>query len=181
MFPIFSPTKILDSLILMQIVRDGPLHGYALASLIEEKFGWKPSQTAVYNSLKSMESENKVTSEERIEKGRAQKIYSITEQGRQVFEATQRRMKEHMMKNFSQFFSFVQMVGDIENLEESEAFQKRVQSILENMREISRITLLLLKEAPEETQTIIEDTLASLNKIAAKFDIQSQEEENISS
>jgi DNA-binding PadR family transcriptional regulator len=180
MFPIFSPTKILDSLILMQIVKEGPLHGYALASLIEEKFCWKPSQTAVYNSLKSMESENMVTAEERIEKGRAQKIYSITEQGRQVFEETQRKMKEHMMKNFSQFFSFVQMIGDIENLEESEAFQKRVQSTLENMKEISRITLLLLREAPAETQTIVEETLTSLKKTALKFNIQLQEEENSS-
>ncbi|NPE07945.1 MAG: PadR family transcriptional regulator [Asgard group archaeon] len=64
MFPIFSPTKILDSLILMQILREGPLHGYALSNCIEEKFGWKPSQTAIYNSLKSMENENLVTSEE---------------------------------------------------------------------------------------------------------------------
>ena len=36
MKPIFSPTKMLDSLILMQIVFEGPQHGYALAASIEE-------------------------------------------------------------------------------------------------------------------------------------------------
>jgi len=178
MFPIFSPTKILDSLILMQIVKDGPLHGYALASLIEEKFCWKPSQTAVYNSLKSMESEKLVTVEERIEKGRVQKIYSITKEGRKVFEETHRKLRKQMMKNFSQFFSYVQMLGDIENLEESKAFQKRIQTTLENMKDISRLTLFLLREAPEETEKIIENTLASLRKIALKYDIQLQVEEN---
>ena len=40
--------KVLDSLLLMQIVHKGPSHGYALGADIEEKFGWKPSQTAIY-------------------------------------------------------------------------------------------------------------------------------------
>lgn len=180
MFPIFSPTKMLDSLILMQIVREGPLHGYALTSLIDEKFGWKPSQTAVYNSLKSMENENLVTVKEKIEKGRTQKIYSITEQGQQFFEETQQCMKKHMMKNLFQFFSFVQMVGEIDNLEESEAFQQCIKSIMENMQSISRMLLLLIREAPKETQAVIENTLTSLRKIATKFDIQFLEEENMS-
>jgi len=178
MFPIFSPTKILDSLILMQIVREGPLHGYALSNCIEETFGWKPSQTAIYNSLKSMENENLVTSEERIEKGRVQKIYSITKEGRKTFEETHQKLRKQMMKNFSQFFSYVQVLGDIENLEESEAFQKRIQTTLENMKDISRLTLFLLREASEETEKIIENTLTSLKKIAAKYDIQLQVEEN---
>ena len=175
--PIFSPTKALDSLILMQIVMEGPLHGYALSSSIEEKFGWKPSQTAVYNSLKSMESNDMVTFEERIESGRAQKIYSITEKGRQFFEETHQQMKKHMMKNFSQFFSFMQMVGDLENSEESEVFQDRIQTTLENVKSISCMTLLLLRAAPKETQAIIENTLSSLNKIAAEFNIQIPEKE----
>lgn len=172
MFPIFSPTKILDSLILMQILREGPQHGYALSNNIEEKFGWKPSQTAIYNSLKSMEGENLVTSEERIEKGRVQKVYSITEEGRTNCEETHRLMRKQMMKNFSQIFAFVQMLGEIENREESEAFQKKIQEILENMKEISRLTLLLLREAPEETKKIVETTLASLKEIATKYKIQ---------
>ncbi|NPE07946.1 MAG: hypothetical protein GNW80_06675 [Asgard group archaeon] len=82
-----------------------------------------------------------------------------------------------MMKNFSQFFSYVQMLGDIENREESEAFQKRVQTILENMKDISRLTLFLLREAPKETEKIVENMLTSLKKIASKYDIQLELEE----
>jgi DNA-binding PadR family transcriptional regulator len=162
----------------MQIVREGPLHGYALSLLIEEKFGWKPSQTAIYNSLKSMENENLVTSEERIEKGRVQKIYSITKEGRKSFEETHQKLRKQMMKNFSQFFSYVQMLGDIEDREESKAFQKRIQATLENMKDISRMTLLLLREAPEETQKIIENTLISLKELASRYEIQLDVEEN---
>jgi len=33
------------------------------ATAIEEKFGWKPSQTAIYNSLKSMESRSGMISQ----------------------------------------------------------------------------------------------------------------------
>ena len=161
----------------MGIMKDGPLHGYALASLIEEKFGWKPSQTAVYNSLKSMENEKMVTSEERIEKGRVQKIYTITDKGRLVFDETHQQMREHMNKNFSQFFSFMQMVGDTEYSEVSDAYQQRVKSILNNMKSIFKITLMLLHEAPKDTQEIIENTLASLRKIAKRKGIELQEEE----
>jgi DNA-binding PadR family transcriptional regulator len=161
----------------MQIVVEGPLHGYGLSNCIEEKFGWKPSQTAIYNSLKAMESENLVTSEERIEKGRVQKIYSITKQGRKSFEETHQLMRKQMMKNFSQFFSFVQVLGELTTQEDTEAFQKKIQTILEHLKDISRLTLLLLREAPEETQKIVEDTLASLKEIAAKHDVQIDLEE----
>lgn len=171
MKPIFSPTKMLDSLILMQIVFEGPQHGYALASSIENDFGWKPSQTAIYNSLKSMESEELVKAEEKIESGRVQRIYSITKKGREVFKERGKRMREHMMKNMSQFYSFMQKVGDVVTMEESESYQKRIHTILENLRRISHLTLMLQREVPKETQEIIENTLASLKKIAKKQDI----------
>ncbi|MBN1330570.1 MAG: PadR family transcriptional regulator [Candidatus Heimdallarchaeota archaeon] len=172
MFPVFSPTKVLDSLILMQIVSEGPLHGYAITALLEERFDWKPSQTAVYNSLKSMESENLVRAEEKIEKGRVQKIYSITDYGKEFFNETQQKIRKHMSENFSQFFSLVQMVGEITNSEESAVMQASIQAIIENMRKTSRIILLLVRVAPKETQKILEDTLLSLSKLAASLDIQ---------
>ena len=106
------------------------MHGYALTSSIEEKYGWKPSQTAVYNSLRSLESEKMVSIEERIEKGRAQKVYSITKRGRQSFEETRKEMKNHIMKKFTQFLSFAQMMGDTENLEESEILKLQLFLIL---------------------------------------------------
>ena len=177
MKPIFSPTKMLDSLILMQIVKEGPLHGYALAASIEKHFGWKPSQTAIYNSLKSMENEDKIKVEERIESGRVQKIYSITKKGRETAYEMRKHMREHMMKNMSQFFSFIQKVGEFENLEESELFQKRAHEILVNLRKIPQMTMMLLREAPKETQEIIKKTIEDLWKLAKKNGIQLPEEE----
>ncbi len=177
MNPFIAPTKILDSLILMQIVKEGPLHGYALTLLLEEKSGWKPSQTAVYNSLKSMENDNLVTAEEKIEKGRVQKIYSITKQGRNFFKETHQNMKVQMMKNLTQLLSFVQLVGENDTRENSEEFQLKVQNISEKMKSIYFTTILLLKEAPNETEAFVEETLLSLKKIAQKYGIKIQEED----
>ena len=176
MKPIFSPTKMLDSIILMHIVKEGPLHGYALVASIEEHFGWKPSQTAIYNSLKSMESEEKIEVEEKIESGRVQKIYSITKKGRESVKEIRKHMKEHMMNNMLQFFSFIQQVGEFESLEESELFQKRVHVTLENLRSIPPITMMLFRTAPKETQEVIENTVESLKKLAKKHEIDFSEE-----
>jgi len=171
MLPMFSPTKVLDSLILMQIVLKGQLHGYALASLIEEKFGWKPSQTAIYNSLKAMEKAKLIASEERIEKGRVQILYSITEQGRQVFEERRQLFKKHIQSNFSRFISFVQMINELENLEDSQTLQLKLQSLMVNLEQASRLTFLLVHKAPTETAAIINKTLKSLEKLAKKHQI----------
>ena len=176
MNPIIPPTKILDSLLLMQIARKGPSHGYALATCIEEKFEWKPSQTAIYNALKSMESNGLVTSEEKIESGRVQKIYSITKKGKKQSKEIHQQMKKHMMKSFTIFLSFMKMVGDIESSEESKAFQQRMHDSLENMRNISFIALLLLREVPKETEKAIEEFLLSLKEIAEKNKIDLPEE-----
>jgi DNA-binding PadR family transcriptional regulator len=178
MTPIFSPTKILDSLILMQIVKDGPLHGYALTACIEETFGWKPSQTAVYNSLKEMENNNFVVSEEKIEHGRAQKIYSITEEGRQFFDETRQKLQTRIRNVFHQMFAFAQLVTEIENEDESEIFQERIQNTLENMEKITFMISDLMRIAPKETQTVVENTFSSLKDLASKFDLNYQEEEN---
>ncbi len=176
MKPIFSPTKMLDSLILMQIVIEGPLHGYALAASIEENFGWKPSQTAIYNSLKSMENEELISSEERVESGRAQRIYSITKEGRKIFNERRKTMSKHMHKHMSQLFSYMQKVGEIENIEESELLQKRAHATLEILRNISQVTLLLHRVAPKETLEIIENTIEDLKKLAKKHEISFPEE-----
>ena len=177
MNPFFAPTKILDSLILMQIVKEGPLHGYALTHLIEEKTGWKPSQTAVYNALKSLESENFITAEEKIESGRVQKTYSITRKGRNFFKETHENMKNQMRKNFSQFLSFAQVVGETDNTENSEEIQEKVQNISEKMRCIYFTSILLLKKAPEETEAIINETVVSIRKIAQKYGVNMQEDD----
>ncbi len=177
MSPVFSPTKVLDSIILMQLEIDGPLHGYALASAFEAKFGWKPSQTAIYNSLKSLEQDELVSVEEKIDSGRVQKIYTITKKGRSTQEEVHQHMKERMMKNFAQVFSFMQMLIDSESSEETKTYQDTIQSVFQNFQSISRLTFMVLKEDPAKTQVIIEKTLKSLKKLATELDIDFQEEE----
>ena len=176
MNPIIPPTKILDSLLLMHISHKGPSHGYALAIALEERFGWKPSQTAIYNSLKAMESEGLVSSDERIESGRVQKIYSITRKGKKQVEETHQLMKRHMMKDFKRFFSFMQLVGELEISEESKEFQERMHDFLDNMRDISFLALYLMRRAPDETEKAIERFTQSLNKIAESKNIEIPED-----
>jgi len=175
MLPQFSPTKMLDHLILVILVRRGPIHGYAITAIMEEKSGWKPSQTAVYNALKSMESETLVTVEERIEKGRAQKIYAVTKKGQKYYEETTQIMRKQMTKNLSQFFSLAQMVGEMSNEEESETYRDSIQSIITNMQILVQLLPLIIREAPKETKAVIESTLQSLRKIAAEHNIELEE------
>ena len=177
MNPFFAPTKILDSLILMQIIREGPLHGYALAVSINENIGWKPSQTAVYNSLKSMENEGLVSAEEKIESGRVQRIYSITEKGRESFKETKEKMKVDMRRNFNQLLSFAQVIGETEQSEYSEKLQLIAQEISEKLRHIYFISLLSLRKAPEEAEAIINEATEAFDKLAEKHGITLQEED----
>ena len=177
MIPFFSPTKILDNIILMHLVMEGPQHGYGLASSIEEKMCWKPSQTSIYNSLKSMESESLVTVEENIEKGRVQRIYTITDKGREIYNETKEKMRKHTVNNLSQFFSFIQMANEIANKEESDALQQNLQTILADMQGITQLVFLLIREAPKEAKEVLEKTYASLKRIANKHNIQVKDEE----
>ena len=175
MSPLFSPTKVLDSIILMQLEIEGPLHGYALAAAFEEKFGWKPSQTAIYSSLKSIEQEDLVKVEEKIESGRVQKIYAITKKGKSSLEAIHQMMKENMMKNFGQVFTVMQMLIDSESFEETKAYQETIRAVFKDFQSLPRLTLMVLKEDPKKTQQILEKTLKSLKKLATEAGIEFQE------
>ncbi|RLI73122.1 hypothetical protein DRO91_03590, partial [Candidatus Heimdallarchaeota archaeon] len=108
------------------------------------------------------------------ESGRVQKIYSITEEGRHVFNEHQEAIRNRILKNFSQFLSFIQMAGEVGNLEESRALQLQIQAILRDMARISRLTFLLLHKKPEKTGMIIQKTLESLEKLAKENNVQFQ-------
>ena len=177
MSPVSPPTKILDSLILMQLEIEGPLHGYGLATTFEEKFSWKPSQTAIYNSLKAMEQENLVEYEEKIESGRVQKIYAITKKGKDCINETHKLMKENMIKNFVRMSSVMQMLVDSGQTKEAESIQKAVHEVFKSFREISLLTIKLIQKEPETTQRIIAQTLDSLKKIASDYNIEFKEDE----
>jgi len=164
---LFSPTQIIQTLILSRIVIAGPLHGYALASAIEEKFGWKPSQTTIYNTLRTLESQKAVTVEERVESGRAQKIYSITDEGRKFLSKKKKQLNVSMGKKLSQLLTIMQDFN-MDYSEESDEPHKCQEFGEEDMDLLPFLIFKLLHVAPEETRKIISDTTASLKQLALK-------------
>jgi len=165
----FSPTQIIQSIILSRI-KLGPLHGYALASVIEEKFGWKPSQTTIYNTLKTLESQNAVTVEERIESGRAQKIYSITDEGKILLSQTKKTLVSSMGNRLSQFLTIMQDFTDVDCSEKSSPKKsQQYKEIFDD--EIPLLTFKLLHVAPEETHKILADVFVSLKRLADKYKV----------
>ena len=175
---LFSPTQIIQSIILSRIVKLGPLHGYALASAIEEKFSWKPSQTTIYNTLKSLESQNAVTVEERVESGRAQKIYSITKEGRTLLSRMKKNLVSSMGNRLSQFLTIMQDFTDMDNFEKSKESQKCQEFFEEEMDLIPLLIFKLLYVAPEETQKILAYTYTSLKNLANKYNVTIEPPEN---
>ena len=162
----FSPAKLLHSLILLQLDLDGDLHGYALAASIEQKYNWKPSQTAIYNTLKQLEGENAVSVEEKIETGRVQKVYSITDKGNKLLTTEKDKIQTQMLKRLSHMVLFMQNLSDTEDLQELEKVQMSMKSILGDLAQISHLTFSLIKIRPKDVRKIIQNTITSLNHLA---------------
>ena len=175
---LFKPTRIIHSIILSRIILHGPLHGYALANAIEDHLGWKPSQTAIYNTLKTLQSEGAVTVEERIEKGRVQKIYAITETGKTAFLDARENMKSQMGEKFAQLLTLMQNFTDFDNNQNIEAWKETHGSVNKDMDLISTYFVRLLKVAPEDVHQILTNTTSSLKDLANKHNIIGEQSEN---
>ena len=87
-------------LILMNIIREKPTHGYEIIQKIQEKTDgrWTPSPGSVYPALEFLESKGYVTSQEAERK----KVYSITPRGEEVIEHI-RKKREEMLKELTAF------------------------------------------------------------------------------
>jgi len=175
---IFSPNDMVDSFILMNLTLKGPLHGYAIASIFEEKFDWKPSLTTIYNILKKMELAGIVTATEKIESGRVQKLYSITDKGKEFFEEHKQKMKKRMRETFSQFFTLFQDVEKLERHEELQISADKVKNTLNLLRKNSMLVMVLMRKSPEEVQKVLKNTLSSLMELAKKENVQIPFEDN---
>ena len=175
----FSPPKILESLILFQIENRGSLHGYGLTSSIEEEFDWKPSQTAIYNALKSLEKDEKVSSEEKIENGRVQKIYSITKKGQSLIEKTKEKIKGEMVRKFIHLFSFMVNFSEADSQQDSKDIQSIFKKTLKDVKEIQLVFFQIIKIAPKETNKAISEALISLKEIAKENNISLKKFEDI--
>ena len=171
MSQIYSPKKMLITFLLVQLAKKGPLHGYALANMLEKEFNWKPSMTSIYSVLKQMEAEGTVKLEERIEKNRIQKIYSITNDGRKLLENIQRHFRERMRKNFSHFFSVLEEVGYFNSKKEESC--KELQDIFELLRKIVLIAIALTNKTNVDLSAlrkVLSQTFSSLAEITQQYD-----------
>lgn len=171
----FSPKQVLRSIILSQLVIEGPLHGYALSATIEEKFGWKPSQTAIYNSLKDLEGDNVVSSEERVENGRAQKVYSITEKGQEFLADKKDQIFFTMSKRMSQIIAIMHDFSEIDCNEDEtrHIFESQLESkgLRKRFDLIPVYYFKLFHIAPDETIEIMEEFIDAFENLAKKHNI----------
>ena len=71
----------------------------------------------------------------------------------------------------------MQMIENIESSDESKAYQLRIHNALENMKLAGDLTLILLREVPDETVKVMEEYLNSLKKIAEKHKVEIPEDE----
>jgi PadR family transcriptional regulator PadR len=76
-------------LLILAVLRQTPLHGYAIARRIEEESGrvFAPGEGLLYPLLHQLERGGLVQSSWEQADGRGRKVYSLTEAGRRRFEA----------------------------------------------------------------------------------------------
>ena len=155
----FPPAKMLHHMILFHLANLGPLHGYGLAQEIEDKLGWKPSQTAIYNALKALEKENFVIFEEKIENGRAQKIYTLTESGRVHYLEHKKKMQQLPLHNITQMMKLLEGITE-------EGLKKDITDVFKELRKMPPRIFTVLKVAPKKTLEILNSAMKEIEKLA---------------
>jgi DNA-binding PadR family transcriptional regulator len=77
----------LSRFFVLQVLHDGPAHGYDIARSVERttKGCCSPSEGALYPTLREFEQGGYVTSEAAIVSGRERKVYTLTTKGRDAF------------------------------------------------------------------------------------------------
>src|SRR5689334_18611755 len=77
----------LSRFFVLQVLHDGPAHGYDIARAVERttKGCCSPSEGALYPTLREFEQGGYVTSEIEVVSGRERKVYTLTDKGRVAF------------------------------------------------------------------------------------------------
>jgi DNA-binding PadR family transcriptional regulator len=68
--------------LLLEVLKEGPRHGYDIISEMERQSGYRPSPGSIYPTLQMLEEGGFLTSEQ-VE---GKKVYSITEEGLKLLE-----------------------------------------------------------------------------------------------
>ena len=79
-------------LLILGVLREAPLHGYAIARKIEEGSGqvFSPAEGVLYPLLHQLEQAGAIQSRWEEVDGRGRKVYSVTDAGRRRFEEEMR-------------------------------------------------------------------------------------------
>ena len=77
----------LSRFFVLQVLHDGPAHGYDIARAVERttKGCCSPSEGALYPTLKEFEQGGYLTSAAEVVSGRERKVYTLTGRGREAF------------------------------------------------------------------------------------------------
>ena len=77
----------LSRFFVLQVLRDGPAHGYDIARAVERATSGccSPSEGALYPTLREFEQGGYVTCAAEIVAGRERRVYTLTDKGREAF------------------------------------------------------------------------------------------------
>lgn len=162
----FSPSKLLKGLLLLQLEIDGPLHGYGLSSALENRYKWKPSQTAIYTTLKALEDKGAVSVDERIESGRVQKVYGLTAKGRKLLAKKKDHILAQMLQKFVHTAIFMQKFCKDDELIEMDKKTQSFKKVIPYLSQISNLAILLHSNNSSDIESILDTTVNSLKSLA---------------
>lgn len=75
--------NLLDYLVL-RLLKNKPMHGYAIILAIRDLYGYYPAPSAIYPRLSTFERKKYVKSKLEAQNGKLRKVYSITPEGEAI-------------------------------------------------------------------------------------------------
>lgn len=87
-------------LYILTLLKEGPLYGYELRKMVEERFGFKPGQVTSYLVLYRLENAGyiRVFGESRGSRGPSRRYYAITGKGAEALERARMFLAEILAK-----------------------------------------------------------------------------------
>lgn len=77
--------NLLDYLIL-RLLKNKPMHGYAVLCAIRDRYGYYPAPSNIYPILSLFERKNYVESKLEVCNGKSRRVYSITSEGETILD-----------------------------------------------------------------------------------------------
>ncbi len=88
--------KNLTDIQILRLLKAQPLWGYRIKKKVEAELGIKLRHGTLYPALKLLEKRGFVLSEKQQHKGRARKVYRLTDEGNQYLQSYFNVLKEHL-------------------------------------------------------------------------------------